>query len=237
MLATMAKSLAKQVDKASAARGRGGDHRSSLGTTHLTISRIRLRHRVVVEDLEVKRSVFRELNAVVHADAIIATNTSTLSVIELAMETSRRSGFAAALLQSRAGDVARRVVRPICASDETMDRVTSSYSRAQRTGQREDQAGFVVNALLFPYLNNAIRLLEQGVATKEGIDIAMKAAVDSRWTFAVGPRGTRHVARNPRRAVRRVRRTELLAATAPSTHGLGGQLGRKSGSGFYDYRR
>jgi len=102
----------------------------------------------------------------------------------------------------------------------------------------KDQAGFVVNALLFPYLNNAIRLLEQGVATKEGIDIAMKGGCGfPMGPFALLTSWTRHVARNPRRAVRRVRRTELLAATAPSTHGLGRSTGPKSGSGFYDYRR
>ena len=78
----------------------------------------------------------------------------------------------------------------------------------------KDQAGFVVNALLFPYLNNAIRLLEQGVATKEGIDIAMKGGCG----FPMGPFalldlvGLDTSARDPRRAVRRVRRAELLAS-------------------------
>src|ERR1039458_2833033 len=91
MLAVMAKSLAKQVEKgkrtadeadAIIARVSATSHMKDLAPCDFVIES-------VIEDLEVKRSVFRELNAVVHADAIIATNTSTLSVIELAMETSR----------------------------------------------------------------------------------------------------------------------------------------------------
>ena len=90
MLETMAKSLAKQVEKgkrtiedadAITARVSATTHLADLSECDLVIES-------VVEDLEVKRSIFRELNAVVHEDAIIATNTSTLSVIELAMETS-----------------------------------------------------------------------------------------------------------------------------------------------------
>ena len=103
----------------------------------------------------------------------------------------------------------------------------------------KDQAGFVVNALLFPYLNNAVRLLEQGVATKEGIDAAMKGGCG----FPMGPvRPARpgragHLGGHPRCALRRVPGPNY--ATVPLLRRLvtSGQLGRKAGRGFYDYNR
>jgi 3-hydroxybutyryl-CoA dehydrogenase len=103
----------------------------------------------------------------------------------------------------------------------------------------KDQAGFIVNALLFPYLNHAIRLLEQGVATVEGIDVAMKGGCG----FPMGPFAlldlvgldtslaildALHLAFN-----------EANSAPEPLLRQMvsDGKLGRKSGSGFYDYRQ
>ena len=85
----------------------------------------------------------------------------------------------------------------------------------------KDQAGFIVNALLFPYLNNAVRLLEQGVATKEGIDAAMKGGCG----FPMGPFALLDlVGLDTSLAIldallRRVRRSQLLARPAAASHG------------------
>ena len=103
----------------------------------------------------------------------------------------------------------------------------------------KDQAGFIVNALLFPYLNNAVRLLEQGVATKEGIDAAMKGGCG----FPMGPFALLDLVgldttlaildalyeefRDPNYAAVPLLRRMVTA----------GQLGRKTGQGFYDYNR
>jgi 3-hydroxybutyryl-CoA dehydrogenase len=243
MLATMAKSLTKQIEKGKrSAEDAEAIIKRVSATTHMAdLSDCDFIIESVVEDLEVKRLVFRELNDVVKPEAILATNTSTLSVIELAMETSRPDRVCGLHFFNPAPAMSLvEVVRPICASDETMAAVTEFVVACGKEPVNvKDQAGFVVNALLFPYLNNAIRLLEQGVATKEGIDIAMKGGCG----FPMGPFALLDLVGldtslaildalfaefaepnfSPRPLLRR-----MVSA---------GQLGRKSGSGFYQYSR
>jgi hypothetical protein len=90
----------------------------------------------------------------------------------------------------------------------------------------KDQAGFIVNALLFPYLNNAVRLFEQGVATADGIDTAMKGGCG----FPMGPFalldlvGLDTSAGHPRRALRRVPRPQLRRGAPAAPDGLGRAL-------------
>jgi 3-hydroxybutyryl-CoA dehydrogenase len=131
------------------------------------------------------------------------------------------------------------VVRPITASDET---VSVALAFAEACGKEpvevKDQAGFIVNALLFPYLNNAVRLLEQGVATREGIDAAMKGGCG----FPMGPFALLDlVGLDTSLAILDALYTEFRDpnyAAVPLLRRMvaAEQLGRKSGQGFYDYR-
>jgi 3-hydroxybutyryl-CoA dehydrogenase len=124
----------------------------------------------VVEDLAVKKDLFAELEQIVPR-TVLATNTSTLPVVELAMATAPRPRVRHPLLQPGARDEARRGG----AADHRQRRHDRrAIAFAESCGKEPitvaDRAGFVVNALLFPYLNNAIRMLERARPTKESID-------------------------------------------------------------------
>jgi len=243
LLAGLEKSLAKQVEKEKRTKEDADAIRTrvsvttSIGDLHDCDPVIES----VVEDITVKRALFNELDRSVRHDAVLATNTSTLSVIELAMETSRPELVCGVHFFNPAPAMSLvEIVRPLCASDET---IQSVIDFAQDCGKQpvevKDQAGFVVNALLFPYLNNAIRLLEQGVASKDGIDVAMKGGCG----FPMGPFALLDlVGLDTSLAILDALYAEFADpnfAPVPLLRRMvsAGQLGRKSGIGFYDYRK
>lgn len=243
MLAALEKSLAKQVDQGKRSQADADALRSRVSaTTRLAdLTDCDLVIESVVEDLDVKRALFNELNHIINPSAILATNTSTLSVIELAMETSRPERVCGVHFFNPAPAMTIvEVVRPLGASDETMEAVTQFVVACGKEPVLvKDQAGFVVNALLFPYLNNAVRLLDQGVATKEDIDTAMKGGCG----FPMGPFALLDlVGLDTSLAILDALYAEFADpnfAPVPLLRRMvsAGQLGRKSGTGFYDYRR
>ena len=162
----------------------------------------------MVEDLAVKKELFTELDRITADDTILATNTSTLPVIELAMQTGRPDKVCGIHFFNPAPVMELvELVRPLTASDETLAAARLFAEACGKTPvEVKDQAGFIVNALLFPYLNNAVRLYEQGVATVDDIDTAMKGGCG----FPMGPFalldlvGLDTSLGHPRRPVRRV---------------------------------
>ena len=114
------------------------------------------------------------------------------------------------------------IVRPLTASDETIAAVTEFASTCGKDPvEVKDRAGFIVNALLFPYLNNAVRMLENGTASRDDIDTAMKGGCN----FPMGPLalldlvGLDTSLSHPRRPLRRVPRPELRRRARPAPHG------------------
>ncbi len=243
VLAALEKSLDRQVAKGKRTEAERNETLARVSVTSdlRALADVDLVIESVPEDLAVKRHLFSELDRVCGDAAIIATNTSTLPVVELAMETGRPDRVCGVHFFHPAPVMSLvELVRPITASDDTMSAV-GAFAEAcgKEPVEVKDRAGFVVNALLFPYLNNAVRLLEQGVATKEGIDTAMKGGCG----FPMGPFALLDLVgldtslaildalyaefRDPNyAAVPLLRR--MVAAD---------RLGRKSGQGFYDYSK
>ncbi|HZU79468.1 MAG TPA: 3-hydroxybutyryl-CoA dehydrogenase, partial [Acidimicrobiales bacterium] len=243
MVAGMEKSLNRQVEKgkvseadrdAAMARVTAVSDLGELAGCDLVIES-------VVEDLAVKKHLFNELDRICGEHTIIATNTSTLPVVEMAMVTGRPDKVCGVHFFNPAPVMALvEVVRPITAADETIAAARAFAEACEKTPvEVKDQAGFIVNALLFPYLNNAVRLLEQGVASREDIDTAMKGGCG----FPMGPFALLDLVgldtslaildalyeefRDPNYAAVPLLRRMVTAE----------QLGRKTGRGFYDYHK
>jgi 3-hydroxybutyryl-CoA dehydrogenase len=194
----------------------------------------------VVEDLAVKKHLFTELDRVCDDRTVLATNTSTLPVVELAMETGRPDRVCGIHFFNPASVMSVvEVVRPITASDGTIAAARAFVEACEKEPvEVRDQAGFVVNALLFPYLNAAVRMLERGVATMEGIDAAMRGGCG----FPMGPFALLDlVGLDTSVAILDALYAEqkdphLAAAPLLRRMVAAEQLGRKSGVGFYSYR-
>ena len=195
----------------------------------------------VVEDLATKKHLFTELDRTCAHHTIIATNTSTLPVVELAVETRRPAQVCGVHFFNPAPMMSLvEIVRPITASDETIEVAMAFAVACGKTPVLvQDRAGFIVNALLFPYLNNAVRLLESGVATKDDIDTAMTGGCG----FPMGPFSLLDlVGLDTSVAILDALYEEYRDANFGAVPLLrrmvsAGLLGRKSGRGFYDYPR
>jgi 3-hydroxybutyryl-CoA dehydrogenase len=243
MIAGLEKSLAKQVERGKKSQEDADALRARVSaTTSLKdLADCDLVIESIVEDLGTKKALFNELDGIVKSGAIIATNTSTLPVIEMAMQTSRPENVCGVHFFNPATAMSLvEIVAPITASDETLAAVTEFAAACGKDPVRvKDQAGFIVNALLFPYLNNAIKLFESGVASKEGIDIAMKGGCG----FPMGPFALLDlVGLDTSLAILEALYLEFADANyapAPLLKRMvvAGQLGRKSGTGFFDYRK
>ncbi|MBK5331586.1 MAG: NAD(P)-binding domain-containing protein [Ilumatobacteraceae bacterium] len=139
----------------------------------------------VIEEMEVKRELFAALDRATKPSAILATNTSTLPVIDLAVATARPEQVCGIHFFNPATVMKLvEVVRPLTACAETIDQAMAFVTSCGKDAvEVQDHAGFIVNALLFPYLNNAVRMFERGTASIESIDTAMKGGCN----FPMGP--------------------------------------------------
>ncbi len=196
---------------------------------------------VVPERMEIKRQVFAELDRVCRPDAILATNTSSLSVTAIAAGTAAPARVAGLHFFNPA-PVMRlvEVVTTVRTAPETGQAVTDLVRRLGKTPVRvPDRAGFIVNALLFPYLNHAARLLETGYASRADIDAAATAGLG----LPMGPLALLDlIGLDTSLSILDVLHAEFGGprfAAAPMLRRLveAGLTGRKTGRGCYDYQQ
>jgi 3-hydroxybutyryl-CoA dehydrogenase len=235
------KQLAKAVEKgkstqeeADAVRGRiqGTVHYRDLADCDLVVE-------AITESLELKLEMWREIDEIVKPEAVFATNTSSLAVIDQAAATGRPDRFVG-LHYFNPAQVMKlvEVVRCVTTSRETFDTALAfARSEGKLAIPTRDKAGFIVNRLLVPYTLDAIRALEEQVGSVTDIDEAMKAGAG----HPMGPLTLADfVGLDTLGAICDVLLEEFSErrfACPPTLRKMlaAGWYGRKSGMGFYDY--
>ncbi|KUH40509.1 MULTISPECIES: 3-hydroxyacyl-CoA dehydrogenase family protein [Streptomyces] len=241
--ARVAKSLARSVDKG----------RMTADARDETLARITpagsldafadvdLAVEAVAEDLDVKRQLFAALDEVCKPGAVLATTTSSLPVVACARATSRPQDVVGMHFFNPAPAMKLvEVVRTVLTADDVHATVRAVTARIRKHPvDCGDRAGFIVNALLFPYLNNAIKMVQDHYASLDDIDAAMKLG----GGYPMGPFELLDVVGlDVSLAIERVLHREFREpglAPAPLLEHLvaAGCLGRKTGRGFREYAR
>jgi len=193
-----------------------------------------------IEDLELKKQLFAELDKICPPQAILATNTSSLSIIDLAMATGRPNMVLGFHFFNPAPVMKlMEVVNTIATSDETMD-VGKAFGQSlgKTVVVARDSPGYIVNTLMVPYLLNATRMLDRGLATREDIDTAIALGLN----YPMGPLALcDFIGLDALLFVANVMYEEskdLQYAAPPLLRKMvtAGWLGRKTGKGFYEYK-
>ena len=195
----------------------------------------------VFEDLGLKRNVFKQLDELTRPDVILATNTSSMSVTEIAVSTKRPEKVAGMHFFNPAPLMKLvEVIRAYHTSEETTRTV---MEMARKMGKepvevKKDSPGFIVNRLMIPHMMEAIRMLEEGVATAEDIDKAVKLGLN----YPMGPFELMDLTGiDIAHHVNEYLYEELNKESKWSSPILlksklrAGKLGRKTGEGWYKY--
>jgi 3-hydroxybutyryl-CoA dehydrogenase len=235
------KQLARAVEKERISQDDAEKVRAGMqGTVHYRdLADCDLVIEAITESLPLKLEMWREVDEIVKPDAVFATNTSSLPVIDQAAVTGRPGQFVG-LHYFNPAQVMKlvEVVRCVTTTDEAFETALQfARSEGKLAVPAKDKAGFIVNRLLVPYSLDAIRALEEGVGTVAEIDEAMKAGAGypmGPFTLSdfVGLDTLGHICDvmfdefRERRFAQPPTLRKMLAA---------GWFGRKSGMGFYDY--
>ncbi len=235
------RSLAKFVEKGKLA---AGDREATLKRLRFTTTTADLKGcdivvEAVTEDLELKNSLWRELDALTGPSAIFASNTSSLTIAAMAAATTRGDRFVGLHFFNPVPLMPLvEVVRTVTTSAETFER---AFAFAKSLGKEpvaaKDNSGFIVNLLLVPYLLDAIRAVERGVGSVPDVDKAMQLGCG----YPMGPLtlldfvGLDTTYKIAEIMFAEYREQRYAPPPLLKRMVLAGMNGRKSGKGFYDY--
>jgi 3-hydroxybutyryl-CoA dehydrogenase len=242
-LARINASLSKAVERekitpedkeATMSRIRGTTSIKDFGNCDLVIE-------AAIENLELKKKIFAELDSACPEHTILATNTSCLSIIEMAMAT-RRPGKVLGLHFFNPPPLMKllEAVRTVATSEETLETGRKfGQSLGKTVITAPDSPGFIVNRLMVPQVLNAIRMLEAGVATREDIDNGMMLGLN----HPIGPLAladligldTMYFVASA--MYDKFKDPQFAPPVLLEKMVTAGWLGRKTGKGFYDYKK
>jgi 3-hydroxybutyryl-CoA dehydrogenase len=239
--ARIERSLAKAVERGKLSESdRDVTLAGITGTTSLEdLADVDLVIEAATEHYDTKRDLFRRVDAIVRPDVILASNTSSIPIADLAAATGRPDRVLGMHFFNPVPIMPLiELVKSITTSDATMGFARAfAVTLGKTTVESGDRAGFIVNRLLIPYLNGAVRMLEEGFATREDIDAAIHLGLN----HPMGPLTLiDFIGVDTTLFIGNVLYEEFrdpLYAPPPLLKRMvtAGHLGRKSGRGFYDY--
>ncbi len=234
-------SLAKAVEKNKLAPPERDAARGRLSTTTdlADLAGCDILIEAIIENLELKKETYRELDRLCKPETIFCSNTSSLTITEMSAATSRADRFAGLHFFNPVPVMKLvEVVRTIATSEETFEAVFEfARSLGKDPIRARDNSGFVVNRLLVPYLLDAVRALEEGVGSAEDIDKGMELGCGHpmgplKLLDFVGLDTTYYIAQI---MFDEYREKRFAPPPLLKRMVLAGRIGRKSGRGFYEY--
>lgn len=237
--------LSKSVEKGKMTEDQKGEILGRItGTTEMAdLKEVDIVIEAVIEDLNLKKSVFKELDGICRPEVILATNTSSMSITEIAVATQRPDKVVGMHFFNPVPLMRLvEVIRAYQTSDETVQ-ITTDLARKmgkETVEVKKDSPGFIVNRIMIPHFIEAINIVQEGIATPEDVDKAVKLGLN----YPMGPFElmdltgldiAKFVADYFYNELNK--ESKWVAPNLLKTMLRANRLGRKTGAGWYDYKK